>query len=184
MKDASYHSSNAELESKNKVELLAHKPGHSVSVLCNSQRLSANTKDEAASVHEPYLVPQSAQSKNDLTSEDQAGEDDRSQSDAKDAIDQVSAQEAEDHIGPAVVGVELGESGRCYLEVPLEVVLKRGRVVIAKVRSKAEQAHEYERKVSEVELPRIAHGGHTTTAALGLTRITTSIGVLDQWLRL
>ena len=58
-----------------------------------------------------------------MASHDHGGEDDGAEADAEDAVDQVAAEEAADHVGPAVQRVELREDGRVDVEVLDEVVL-------------------------------------------------------------
>lgn len=119
---------------------------------------------ESTHVHEPYLIQESAHGEHDLTRKDERGEDNRAETNTKDAIDEEATEKAEYDVGPAVPAVEGCERGGRDLQVFFEVVLESGRSVVAKVRAEAEQTHEDERKVAEEELARIANA---TGEALG-----------------
>lgn len=131
--DSAAKTSKRELQTKNHIELLALEPENRVIVLSDRQRFRTDAENESTEQHDIEGIRGGAECKHQLTNHQNEHVDNCAESNAKHSIDKKTADEAENHIGPGVDGIQHRKLGRGDIQVGLEVVLKGAGIIIAKV---------------------------------------------------
>lgn len=117
-----------------------------------------------------------------LSCSDKQGEDDGPHPDPKHTVNEKASEEAEDDIGPRVPGIEAHEGALRDVQGLDHCVLKGGRVVIAEVAPKAEEAHDGQHQVSMQGTVGVACHGSSTSLQNFLLPIVSLIHCSQQGL--
>ena len=96
--------------------------------------------------HHPEAVKEATKAEYCLPNADYEGKEHGAEADAQHPVHEEATDHGQDHVGPGVPGVEVGELGRGHVHRQLDVGLQGAGVVEAKIGSKPKEAHHCQRK--------------------------------------
>lgn len=153
----------AQLQPEDEVQFGIVEPFAGVGVLCHGETLSADTEHEPAEHGEIIAFGIRATGEQHLADEDEHREDYRAQTDAEDAIEEKSTDEAQDDVRPAVPGIEIHIMGGVDIQVGHHLLLESDGIVVAEIAPETEKADQYENEIPMETTFRVARQRAATT---------------------